>query len=67
MKTSLTPEKSFLRFTKPRRNDSMPEIEPIQWEDGHLRLLDQRVLPQRQEWLEVRSYRQAIEADPEER
>ena len=40
----------------------MTEIEPIRWSDGHLELLDQRLLPQREEWLSVTSYRQAVDA-----
>ena len=38
------------------------EIEPIQWRDGHLELLDQRLLPQQQEWLVVTSSGQAVDA-----
>jgi len=32
----------------------MSAVQPIQWKDGVLRLLDQRVLPLREEWLEYR-------------
>ena len=40
----------------------MAEIEPIRWRDGHLELLDQRLLPQREKWLTVTGYRQAMDA-----
>ena len=40
----------------------MGEIEPIRWQDDHLVLLDQTLLPHRQEWLSIQSCQQAVEA-----
>ena len=40
----------------------MAEIEPIRWQDDHLELLDQRLLPHQQQWLSVRSYQEVIGA-----
>ncbi len=40
----------------------MGEIEPIRWQDDHLVLLDQTLLPHQQEWLSIRSCQQAVEA-----
>ncbi len=40
----------------------MTEIEPIRWQDGHLLLLDQTLLPHRQEWLTIDTSQQAAEA-----
>ncbi len=40
----------------------MTEIEPIRWQDDHLVLLDQTLLPQRQEWRAIRTYQESIEA-----
>jgi len=37
-------------------------VRPFHWEDGRLRLLDQRALPNREVWLDIRSYEQAAEA-----
>jgi methylthioribose-1-phosphate isomerase len=68
--TSLICEKSFyfkfyfMHIPYLRRVDrsAMPEIQPILWHEDHLVLLDQRLLPQRQEWLNVQNYSGAIEA-----
>jgi methylthioribose-1-phosphate isomerase len=38
------------------------EIEPIRWEDDRLLLLDQTILPDRQEWLTIDTVEAAIEA-----
>jgi methylthioribose-1-phosphate isomerase len=38
------------------------EIEPIIWDTDHLRVLDQSLLPHRQEWLRVRSYEDGASA-----
>ena len=40
----------------------MDEIRPIRWQDDHLLLLDQTLLPHEQAWLAVRTYRAAIAA-----
>ena len=40
----------------------MIEIEPIRWRNGHLQLLDQRILPLHEEWIKVTNYQQAINA-----
>ncbi len=37
-------------------------VRAFSWEDGRLRLLDQRALPHRELWLDIRSYEQAAEA-----
>ncbi len=37
-------------------------VRAFQWEDGRLRLLDQRTLPNREVWLDIRSYEQAAGA-----
>lgn len=38
------------------------ELQPIVWQDGHLLLLDQTVLPAREEWVTVRDVDGAVEA-----
>jgi methylthioribose-1-phosphate isomerase len=40
----------------------MAEIEPIHWQDDHLELLDQRLLPHQQKWLSVHGYQEVIDA-----
>ena len=40
----------------------MAEIEPIRWRDGHLELLDQRLLPAKQEWLVLHTAQQVADA-----
>ena len=40
----------------------MAEIEPIRWRDGHLELLDQRLLPAQQEWLVLHTAQQVADA-----
>ncbi len=37
-------------------------VKPLEWAGDHLRLLDQRVLPQREIWLELRTWEQVAEA-----
>ncbi len=37
-------------------------IRPIQWSEDHLRLLDQRLLPEREVWLELRNAGEVAEA-----
>ncbi len=37
-------------------------IKPMRWEDGHLLMLDQRVLPNREEWLDLRTHQDVVHA-----
>ncbi len=37
-------------------------VKPLEWAGDHLRLLDQRALPQREIWLELRSWEEVAEA-----
>ncbi len=40
----------------------MSEISPIRWKGSHLELLDQRVLPQEETWLELRTVKEVADA-----
>lgn len=37
-------------------------VQPLEWADGHLKLLDQRHLPHREVWLQLTSWQQVAEA-----
>ncbi len=43
-------------------NELKPSIQPLQWEGGVLRLLDQRLLPHKEVWLEIVSLEQLTDA-----
>ena len=43
-------------------SDLTPAVEPIAWERGHLRLLDQRALPLSEKWLDIHELGKLCEA-----
>lgn len=44
----------------PRLHNHGMNLQPMRWQDGTLLMLDQRVLPQREEWLTLRTHQDVV-------